>query len=226
MSTGKNVNSGTEKVMAGGLPFLAAGAVWFVFAMILPVYKLIPLLVCAFAAIGVLAALSAVRKAQIAKLPPAPTVKVRAEEMAKKLDICRDRLLELEPQIQGTKVSTLAGSLADCLDRIADEVERDPKDRNKVRKLANHYTDMIVGIVEKYVQLEKQVAAVSNGENVTSAMKQIEDGLTNAETALRKLLDDLFSDDAMEVSADINVLEQLLKTEGEGATMDFSSLNM
>ncbi len=214
-----------EKVMPAGLPFVAAGAAWFVLAMILPVYKMVPLLVCAVGAIAVFAVLSAKRKAQIAKLPPAPTVKVRAEELAKKLDSYRDKLTELEVRIQDAGVRRDVHSLATTLDLIADEVEKDPKERNKVRKLANHYCEMIAGLVEKYILLEGQTQA-AQGENVAAAMARIKEGLAGADDALKKVLDDMFSDDAMEVSADINVLEQLLKTEGSENKMDFSSLNM
>ena len=215
-----------EKVMPAGLPFLSAGAVWFVLALILPVYKVWALIVCIIAAAAVVILLSRKRAAQIAKLPPAPTVKVRAEELAKKLDVCRDQLTEQSGRLKDSSVAATVRSLAKTLDLIADEVERDPKDRNKVRKLANHYAAMLTGLAEKYIQLEAQTSAVSEGENISGAMTQIREGLSGADEALKKLLDDLFSDDAMEVSADITVLEQLLKTEGSENKMDFSGLDM
>ena len=215
-----------EKVMPAGLPFIAAGGAWFVLAMILPVYKMVPLLVCAVAAVAVFAVLSAKRKAQIAKLPPAPTVKVRAEELAKKLDVYRDRLTAQEADVADSEVRRHIRSMAKTLDLIADEVEKDPKDRSKVRKLANHYGDMIAGLVDKYILLEGQAQSASEGGNIEGTMARIREGLAGADDALKKLLDDLFSDDAMEVSADINVLEQLLKTEGSENKMDFSSLDM
>jgi len=215
-----------EKVMPAGLPFIAAGGAWFVLAMILPVYKMVPLLVCAVAAVAVFAVLSAKRKAQIAKLPPAPTVKVRAEELAKKLDVYRDRLTAQESDVADSDVRRHIRSMAKTLDLIADEVEKDPKDRSKVRKLANHYGDMITGLVDKYILLEGQAQSASEGGNIEGTMVRIREGLAGADDALKKLLDDLFSDDAMEVSADINVLEQLLKTEGSENKMDFSSLDM
>ncbi|MGN0712448.1 MAG: 5-bromo-4-chloroindolyl phosphate hydrolysis family protein [Anaerovoracaceae bacterium] len=215
-----------EKVMPAGLPFLSAGAVWFVLALILPVYKVWALIVCIIAAAAVVILLSRKRAAQIAKLPPAPTVKVRAEELAKKLDVCRVQLTEQAGRLKDSSVAATVRSLAKTLDLIADEVERDPKDRNKVRKLANHYAAMLTGLTEKYIQLEAQTSAVSEGENISGAMTQIREGLSGADEALKKLLDDLFSDDAMEVSADITVLEQLLKTEGSENKMDFSGLDM
>ena len=215
-----------EKVMPAGVPFIAAGGAWFVLAMILSVYKMVPLLVCAVAAVAVFAVLSAKRKAQIAKLPPAPTVKVRAEELAKKLDVYRDILAAQEADVADSEVRRHIRSMAKTLDLIADEVEKDPKDRNKVRKLANHYGEMIVGLVDKYILLEGQAQSASEGGNIEGIMVRIREGLAGADDALKKLLDDLFSDDAMEVSADINVLEQLLKTEGSENKMDFSSLDM
>lgn len=215
-----------EKVMPAGLPFIAAGGAWFVFAMILPVYKMVPLLVCTVAAIAVFAVLTRKRKAQIDKLPPAPTVKVRAEELAKKLDVYRDRLTAQEADVADSEVRRHIRSMAKTLDLIADEVEKDPKDRSKVRKLANHYGEMIVGLVDKYILLEGQAQSASEGGNIEGTMVRIREGLAGADDALKKLLDDLFSDDAMEVSADINVLEQLLKTEGSENKMDFSSLDM
>ena len=74
--------------------------------------------------------------------------------------------------------------------------------------------------------LEGQAQSASEGGNIKGTMVRIREGLAGADDALKKLLDDLFSDDAMEVSADINVLEQLLKTEGSENKMDFSSLDM
>ena len=216
-----------EKVMPAGLPFLAAGITWFWFAaFIFMAHTLTGLFLCAGVSIAVFALLTAKRKAQIAKLPPAPTVKIRAEEMAKKLDVYRDKLQEQEDRIGNAEVRRHVRTLATTLDLIADEVEKDPKDRNKVRKLANHYGDMIAGLVDKYILLEGQAKTAAEGGNVTSAMAKIEEGLAAADEALKKMLDDLFSDDAMEVSADINVLEQLLKTEGSENTMDFSSLDL
>ena len=210
------------KVLPAGLSFIAAGAVWFVLALILPIYKLYAIILTAAIAAAAFIFLTAKRRQQLAKLPPAPPVKVRAEEMSKKIDLCRETLLNQQKQIKNTAVSSSVGSIAGTMDLIADELERDPKDRNKVRKLANHYTSMITGLVDKYIQLESQS---TEGENIRNSMERIEEGLSGADEALKRILDDMFSDDAMEVSADITVLEQLLKTEGSENKMDFSGLD-
>jgi len=215
-----------EKVMPAGLPFVAAGATWFVLALVLPVYKLLPLLLCGVGAAAVFIVLSGKRKAQIAKLPPAPTVKVRAEEMAKKLDEYRDKLASQAERIADPETARTVRVLSSTLDLIADEVGTDSKDRNKVRKLANHYCDMIAELVDKYILLEGQADAVAEGGNVEAALLRIRESLSGTEGALKKILDDLFAGEAMEVSADTSVLEQLLKTETAENKMDFSTLEM
>ena len=210
------------KVLPSGLPFIAAGAVWFILALILPIYKLYALILTVAIAAAAFVFLNFKRRKQLEELPPAPPVKVRAEEMAKKIDACRETRISQQQQIKSETLSSTVGSMAITMDLIADEVEKDPKDRNKVRKLANHYTAMITGLVDKYIQLEAQGA---EGENIRSSMERIEEGLSGADKALKRILDDMFSDDAMEVSADITVLEQLLKTEGSENKMDFSGLD-
>ena len=122
--------------------------------------------------------------------------------------------------VSATNRKAWSGLSSAVMEKIADDVEKDPKDRNKVRKLANHYTSMIEELVEKYINLESQG---QGGENISSAMDEIKKGLETVENAVKSLLDGLFSDDAMEVSADISVLEQLFKTEGAENRMDFDS---
>lgn len=220
----------TQKVMAAGLSFVAAGGLWFILALLLPVYKLSIFLLISLLSAALCAGLLRLQAKQIAALPPAPPVKVRAEEMVRKLDLCSEALGQKAGQIREAKVADLLRSIADTLRRIADAVEEDPKDRNKVRKLANHYTTMLTDLADQYLRLEAASAAPAGqttaepGENIGAAMSQIADGLANVDLSLKAMLDDLFSDDAMEASADIAVLEQLLKQEQKltinGGTQD------
>ena len=212
----KNIKKQEVKVLPAGVPFLAAGAVWFILAMILPVYKLSMVIVISVIAAAVCVLLISKRNKQLALLPPPPTVKVRAEEIAKKLDDGRETLLGKLEYITNPSVRGHIASIATTLDKIADEVEADPKDRNKVRKLANHYVGMLADLVDKYILMQKQGA---EGANISASMAKIEEGLAGADAALKKVLDDLFTEEAMEVSADIAVLDNLLNMDQTTLTM-------
>lgn len=217
------MNNEKIKVLPAGVPFAAAGLVWFVLAMILPVYKLSMVIVISLVAAAVCGVLIAKRNKQLALLPPPPTVKVRAEDLARKLDEGIDALLKRVPSVADAKVRSSITSIAATLEKIADEVEADPKGRNKTRKLANHYVGMLTDLVDKYLLMQAQA---TDGANISTSMAKIEEGLASADIALSKVLDDLFTDEAMEVSADIAVLENLLNMENaEVNKMDFSALN-
>lgn len=216
-----------NKIMPSGLPYLAAGLVWFLAALVLPVYKLMPLIICALLSIAVFIALQSMRKSQLSKLPKAPVQKVRAGDLAKKLDACCESLKKQNANIDDADVKRTVHSIATTLELIADEVENDPKDRDKVRKLANHYCDMISGLVDKYVLLGNPARAMDgDAGNIEGTKARIKEGLANTDRALKKILDSMFSDDAMEVSADINTLEQLLNMEDSDAKMDFQELKL
>lgn len=149
-------NKKEVKVMPAGLPILAAGILWFVLAMILPIYKAVVIIIVSAAAIAVMMIMFSMRKKQLAMQPPAPAVKVRAEELARKIDTCCRKLEGYAGQIKDRTVAASVTNIAGTMEKIADDVEKDPKDRNKVRKLANHYTSMIEELVEKYINLESQ----------------------------------------------------------------------
>ena len=210
-----------SKIIPGGIPFLAAGIVWFILSMLLPFYKLSSIIITAVISAVVLIILLYIRKKQLELLPPPPTIKVRVEELARKLDSARIALLEKLPLIKNAAFCSSIEHIAASLDKIADDIEKDPSDRNKVRKLANHYAPMLVELADKYLRLHAQQSA---GQNIGTSMKKIEEGFSAADNAIAKLLDELFTNEAMEILADITVLDQLLQSDEDKNKIDFSSL--
>ena len=52
------------------------------------------------------------------------------------------------------------------------------------------------------------------GENITGTMQKVEDTLEMVVSAFHKQLETLFAGEAIDVSADITVMENLMKNEG------------
>ena len=136
-----------KKPMPAGIPYLTCGGVFFILAMILPMYRMWALLMAAAAAVITCIAMLAMHKKQVAAMPEVSPIRERAEELSKNLDAGRDELRRLKPQIQNPKVASIAGNMADTLERLADNLEKNPKDRNKIRKVAVHYVPMIIELV-------------------------------------------------------------------------------
>ena len=211
-----------KQPMPAGLSYLASGAVFFVFAMLLPMYRLWALLTVLLIAIAVLVVLERMRAKQVAAMPVVTPVRQRTEEISKLLDAGRDQLHTLQSQIRSDKVGQHVESMADTLQKLADNLEQNPKDRGKIRKVAVHYVPMITDLVKNYINLEQQGI---DGSNISATMASIESGLEKIDESLKQYLDDMFEDDKMSIETDITVLRQLMNKDAEGVNkMNFDDI--
>ncbi len=199
-----------KKVMPAWVPWVVGAVVAFILGIILK--GAMGTFIAIAVGVVIIFALSALRKKAIedANIPGA---KEFSSEIATKLYELQDLLIDRAKGIKKPEVKETLGSIAGTLNKIADEVEHDPKDRNKVRKLANYYGDMLLGLVDKYIKLQDNAGQAIEGENVENSMSKIEEAIKGAETSVKKLLDSLFSEDAMEINAEINTLDKLMKLE-------------
>lgn len=219
----KNEEKGeVKKPMPAGLPYLAAGGVFFVLSFIFNVYEILWLLITAVIALAVGVFLGNKRRKQLAAMPKPTPVKARADELSRKLDDGRDELRKMKTQIGSLAVSSKVESMACTLEKLADNLEKNPKDRSKIRKVAVHYVPMIVDLVKNYINLEQQG---TDGANITASMASIEDGLEKVDESLKQYLDDMFEDDKMSIETDIEVLKQLMNKDAANVNkMNFDDI--
>lgn len=130
-------------------------------------------------------------------------------DYAIKLDGYRSQLEVLARKIKDMQTANQVKGIVSTLRKIVMEVESDPRDRKKVRSLVEHSGSMIVDLVEKYIKLEKQD---QSSDNISATMWEIRSALDTVDAALKKLLDDLFSNDGAEVATNIAVLESILNS--------------
>ena len=195
-------------ILPAWVPWVVGAAVAFVLSFFLK--GVIGTIVCIVIGVIVIFALRALRQKTIANAH-VPGEKEFSSEIATKLYELQDLLIDRAKGVKKAEVRETLGSIAGTLNKIADEVEHDPKD--KVRKLANYYGDMLLGLVDKYIKLQDNVEQAAEGETVETSMKKIEEAIKGAETSVKKLLDSLFTEDAMEINAEINTLDKLMKLE-------------
>ena len=75
----------------------------------------------------------------------------------------------------------------------------------------NYYLPTTLKILRSYARLEAQGV---EGENITAAKARIEGMMDQVVEGFEKQLDKLFSSDAMDIAADVQVLENMLKKDG------------
>ena len=86
-----------------------------------------------------------------------------------------------------------------------------PNRAGQLRSFLNYYLPTTLKILKAYARMEEQGV---EGENIRSAKERIEGMMDKVVDGFEKQLDKLFQDDAMDIAADVQVLEQMLEKDG------------
>ncbi len=113
--------------------------------------------------------------------------------------------------IPGEEISEKISRMELIVKRIFERAETNPEIVPDLKKLMDYYLPMTVKLLNAYADMDKQPV---QGENIQASKREIEETLDTLNLAFEKLLDELFSDTAMDVSSDISVLNTLLAQEG------------
>lgn len=113
--------------------------------------------------------------------------------------------------IPGQQISEKLERLENVTSRIFAYVEKHPEKLPDTRKFMDYYLPTTLKLVNKYRQYEENEMQV---DNIVKAKKEIEDTLETINTAFNNLLNNLYQDDTLDVSTDIEVLQAMLAQEG------------
>ena len=95
--------------------------------------------------------------------------------------------------------------------RIFTEAERNPEVVDDLKKMMSYYLPTTKKLLDAYCNLNEQPVG---GQNIDTMKKEIEETLDTLNSAFEKLLDDLFEEQAWDISSDISVLNTMLAQEG------------
>lgn len=157
--------------------------------------------------------------------PPRPQPRPEPQPEAKKAPAAPDRkktymdelertlneLYQLNEQITDEAVSQRIDRIGMLTGSIFRIVIEKPEREADVRKFMNYYLPTTLKLLKSYDMLEEQSY---QGENIIASRKKIEDVLDMLIVAYEKQLDRLFSDDALDIATDIDVLEAMMAGDG------------
>ena len=128
------------------------------------------------------------------------------------------KMEELNGQIPDFKVSARIKQIGILTEKIFQYVQTHPEDIHRTRQLLSYYLPTTVKLLERYIELQSQGIRVGN---IDEGMQKVEDLLDKLAVAFQQQLDGLFEDDLVDITADIQVMEQMLASEGLTGTKDF-----
>lgn len=207
-------------------PLYFAAAVWVLWGLFGPLYSLVHI---------ALATVVSALAAQLGKcLFPDQTYEMpepKAEEKPKEAekpkstgnpeidaliaerDKAVSEMKRLNDNIPDPVISRQIDHMEETTRKIIAQVVENPKKLPQIRQFMNYYLPTTLKILNSYDRMDS--TGVS-GENIDSTKAKIEEMLNRISVAFDKQLDSLFADEALDISTDITVMEQLLAREGLG----------
>lgn len=98
-----------------------------------------------------------------------------------------------------------------CAEKIFDYISEHPEDAPQIRKFMDYYLPTLLKLLNSYNTLKEQGIT---GEHIDTTMTDIEGIFHTMAVAFEKQLDNLFEDEALDISSDITVLKNMMAQEG------------
>ena len=121
------------------------------------------------------------------------------------------RLRELNDAIPDEEMSDRIARLEAVTAKIFAQAEDDPDKLPQIRKFLDYYLPTSLKLLEAYAEMDAQGI---EGENISESKRRIEQTMGTLVTAFENQLDKLFQSDALDLSADIDVMEKMLQADG------------
>jgi len=204
-------------------PFYAVAVLWLSCGAALPLYEPLHYGLLAAVSAGVFFGVSALCKNAGVIGGTEPTVKKETKpkeettgnpELDKMLKDGRLAIAEmkrLDDNIADVGISADIVRLEQVSEKIFEEVKRDPKKLPKIRRFMDYYLPTTLKLLNSY---DRMSAAGVSGENIDATLVKVEGMMRNIVAAFEKQLDSLYGTEALDISADITVLETMMAREG------------
>ena len=194
-------------------PIYAAAVVWILYALLFPLYRVGHFALCAAAsaAVYLIARLFCRDVVEEVEEKPEPTGNAELDKMISDGNLAIAEMKRLNESIKDEKISRQIDRLEEISGKIFDCVKASPEKLPQIRKFMNYYLPTTLKLLNAYDRMGSQGVS---GENISGTMERVENMMGTIVTAFEHQLDGLFGDQALDISTDITVLENMMAREG------------
>ena len=211
-------------------PIYAVAVLWLVWGLFFPLYKPFHFVLAAIASVAVFCLGKVIWPNKTYNTPdPEPKQEEKAAEPAKpqstgnpEIDALiaeRDRAVSemhrLNDSIEDPTISAQIDRLESTTKKIIAQVVQNPDKLPQIRRFLNYYLPTTLKLLNAY---DRADSAGISGTNIDGTKGKVSEMMDTIVTAFDKQLDALFGDEALDISTDITVMEQMLAREGIGGT--------
>lgn len=195
------------------LPVYIAAAVFAVYALVAPLYSLWHFLLAALVTAGAWLLADKLIKPTIVNIPEPERPATPADAILRQAQIAHSEMQRLSGSIGDSVMSAKIATLITLSDRIAQDAAQDSSDIPQIQKFQNFFLPSTISLLNAYDRMSAQGV---DGTNISTSKQRIAEMLDSEIQAFQKQLDALYKNDAMDVDADIQVMQRLLDREGLG----------
>ena len=204
-------------------PFYAAAAVWLAYAVIFPLYEPLHYVLAAGAALLAFLVSSALCRSGPAgetaqpqertetEQKPASTGNAELDKMIRDGALAIGEMKRLDENIADPGISADIVRLEQVSAKIFDEVKAHPEKLPQIRRFLDYYLPTTLKLLNAY---DRMSGTGVSGENIDTTLAKVEGMMRTITAAFEKQLDSLYGAEALDISTDITVLENMMAREG------------
>ena len=204
-------------------PIYAVAVLWVVWGLLFPLYKPLHFVLAAVVSVIVFCVGKAIWPNRTYETPdpepvkeePKTTGNPEIDALIKERDRAVSEMRRLNDSIEDPTISAQIDRLETTTAKIVDHVVKNPDKLSDIRRFMNYYLPTTLKLLNAY---DRADSAGISGANVDGTKGRVENIMETIVTAFDKQLDSLFGAEALDISTDITVLEQMLAREGIGGT--------
>ena len=122
-----------------------------------------------------------------------------------------DELRRVNDAIPDEEMTDKISRLEAVSAKIFEQAKSDPDKLPQMRKFMDYYLPTSLKLLNTYAELDNQGV---EGENISESKRRIEQTMDTLVKAFENQLDRLFASDALDVSTDIDVMQNMLRADG------------
>ena len=194
-------------------PLYAAAAVWVLYALLFPLYRVGHFVIVLAASAAVYGIARLFCKDIVEEVPEEPktTGNPELDKMVSEGQKALEEMRRLNDSIQDAAISAQIDRLEQVSGKIFRQVQKDPTQLPQIRKFMSYYLPTTLKLLRAYDDMSHQGV---QGENITGTMERVRGMMGTIVTAFERQLDSLFGDQALDISTDITVLDNMMAREG------------
>jgi len=198
-------------------PFYAVAALWLLGGLFLPLYTFGAYALMALASAALFLGANKLCKGaepvgtEAQEAPASSSGNPELDKLLKDGKLALSEMKRLDDSIADPGVSAGIVRLSQVSEKIFQAVKDDPAKLPQIRKFMDYYLPTTLKLLNAY---DRMSGTGVSGENIDGTKAKVEDMMKTVIRAFEKQLDSLYGSDALDISAEIKVMETLLAREG------------